>query len=116
MENHDDDYKSYEAVSLLLKKYPDLDALYFTAAGVYGGCRAILNAALPKPPKVITFDAVSSTKEMLQKGIIHATICQNPTEQGACSLAVLTEYLLTGNVPEQNCIYMEPDIKIRESF
>lgn len=116
IENHDDDYKSYEAVSRMLKMHPDLDALYFTAAGVYGGCRAVLNAALPTPPKIITFDAVSSTKEMLQKGIINATICQNPTEQGACSLAVLIEYLLTGKLPEQTCIYMEPDIKIKESF
>ncbi len=116
MENHDDDYKSYEAVSLMLKQHPDLNALYFTAAGVYGGCRAILNTALATPPKVITFDAVSSTKEMLQKGVIDATICQNPTEQGACSFALLTEYLLTGNLPKQTCIYMEPDIKIKESF
>ena len=58
VENGDDDYKSYEVVSDLLDRHPDLSALYFTAAGVYGGCRAVLNASLQRPLKIITFDAV----------------------------------------------------------
>ena len=116
VENHDDDYRSYEAVSLLLEKHPDLSALYFTAAGVYGGCRAIINAALPQAPKVITFDAVPSTKEMIKKGVISATICQQPNEQGALSLALLVDYLLGGKPPEKNCIYMDLSIKIAENL
>lgn len=116
VENNDDDYKSYEVVSRLLEKHPDLSVLYFTAAGVYGGCRAILNASLQSPLKVITFDAVPSTIEMMKKGIISATICQQPEEQGAKSLALLVDYLLTGNLPEESSIYMDLSIKIRENL
>ena len=83
VENGDDDYKSYEVVSDLLDRHPDLSALYFTAAGVYGGCRAVLNASLQRPLKIITFDAVLSTCEMIRNGVISATICQQPDEQGA---------------------------------
>lgn len=116
IENDDDDYKSYEAVSGLLKRHPDIDALYFTAAGVYGGCRAVCNANLSGLPKIITFDAVPSTIEMLKNGIIAATICQKPKEQGAYSLALLVDYLVTGKLPEQPLIHMDLEIKIRESL
>lgn len=116
VENEDDDYKSYEAVSSLLKRHPDIGALYFTAAGVYGGCRAVINAALPHPPIVITFDAVPTTKKMLTDGIITATICQHPEAQGAQSLSMLVDYLLTGRLPEQPLVHVDLDIKIRESL
>lgn len=116
VENNDDDYKSYEVVSNLLKKYPDLSALYFTAAGVYGGCRAVINATLPTPLKIITFDSVPSTCEMLHNGIISATICQQPEEQGAKSLSILMDYLLTGNLLEESICYTDLSIKIKESL
>lgn len=115
-ENNDDDYKSYEAVTRLLKEHSDIDAFYFTAAGVYGGCRAIINSRLHTAPKVITFDDVPSTRELLQKGIISATICQQPKRQGALSLSLLVEYLLTRNLPDQKLYHMELPIKIRENL
>lgn len=116
LENNDDDYKSYEAVTTLLEQHPETTALFFTAAGVYGGCRAILNAALPHPLKVVTFDAVPSTREMMELGIISATICQQPEEQGARSLALLVDYLLTGKLPEETLVHMELSIKIKENL
>lgn len=116
VENDDDDYKSYEAVSELLERHPDLSVLYFTAAGVYGGCRAVLNASLQAPLKVVTFDTVPSTIEMMEKGVISATICQQPEEQGAKSLALLVDYLLTEKLPEETSVYMDLSIKIRENL
>lgn len=115
-ENNDDDYLSYDVVSAMLTEHPEINALYFTAAGVFGGCRAIQNSSLSKPPVVITFDAVPSTVEMLQAGVVTATICQRPEEQGARSLAILVDYLLTGKVPEQPVIHMDLEIKVKESF
>lgn len=114
-ENDDDDYKSYELVSDLLAKHPDLSALYFTAAGVYGGCRAVLNNCRVFP-KIITFDAVPSTREMIEKGVISATICQQPEEQGARSLSLLVDYLLTGELPQETICHMDLSIKIRENL
>lgn len=116
VENSDDDYASYEVVSSLLERKQDLSALYFTAAGVYGGCRAIQNASLPHPLSVITFDAVPTTKEMIRCGVVSATICQQPEEQGARSLSLLVDYLLTGKLPEQSCIYMDLSIRIKENL
>lgn len=113
--NDDDDYKSYEVVTEMLKSNPTLDAIYFTAAGVYGGCRAIKNHNGPAP-KVITFDLLDSTKELLAENIINATIGQDPIKQGELSFALLAEFLLTGTMPAVELNYMEPTIIIRESL
>lgn len=116
VENKDDDYKSYDVVSQLLAKHPNLSALYFTAAGVYGGCRAVIHAKLQNPLKIITFDAVPSTCELLRDGIISATICQQPQVQGSTSLAILVDYLLTGNMPKNQMNHMDLSIKIKENL
>ncbi len=115
-ENGDDDYQSYDVVSAMLAEHAEINALYFTAAGVFGGCRAIQNSSLQKQPVVITFDAVPSTIEMLKTGVVTATICQHPEEQGARSLALLVDYLLTGKLPEQPLVYMDLEIKVKESL
>lgn len=116
IENEDDDYRSYDLVSSLLAQHADLSALFFTAAGVYGGCRAVLNASRSCAPKIVTFDAVPTTQEMIRRGVISATICQQPEEQGARSLSLLVDYLLTGKRPEQILNHMKPDIRIKENL
>lgn len=115
-ENNDDDIQSYDAVKQMLDKHRNLTALYFTSAGVYGGCRAILASNDVKPLKVISFDAVPTTKEMLTNGTISATICQQPEVQGSKSLSLLVDYLLTNKMPETDIYHTELSIKIRESL
>lgn len=113
-ESFDDDKNAYELVSRMLKKHPELNAFYFTAAGVYGGCRAIQEAAPGRDIKVITFDEVPSTVEMMQKGIITATICQEPYWQGSRSLELMFSYLSDKEAEIKDAYYAELSIKIRE--
>lgn len=113
-ESLDDDKKAYELVSRMLHDHPDINAFYFTAAGVYGGCRAIQELAPEKDIKVITFDEVPSTVEMMQKGIITATICQEPYWQGSKSLELMFSYLSNRNTEIEDSYYAELSIKIKE--
>lgn len=114
LENHDDEFESYALTRQLLKDRPDLDALFFSAAGVYGGCKAVLESNLH--PKIITFDEVPTTLEMLKKGVISATISQQPYRQGSKSLDILFEYLTSGVLPEKDREFVEHSIKIRENI
>lgn len=113
LENHDDEFESYALTKHLLTHYPNLKALFFTAAGVYGGCRALLESG--QHPKVITFDEVPTTLEMLKKGVISATISQQPYRQGSKALHILFEYLTSGILPEKEPDFVELSIKIREN-
>ena len=115
-ENYDDDLKSFDIVSNMLSKHPEINGLYFTAAGVYGGCRAIQELAIGRDIRVITHDDVPTTIDMLDKGIITATICQEPEWQGARSLELMFNYLSSQEpIDIRSYYYAQLNIKIRET-
>ena len=91
-----------------------IDAVFFAAAGVFGGCKAIQESC--RHPRVITFDEVPTTLEMLRAGVISATISQQPYKQGSHSLNLLFEYLTNGTLPERDEFFVEHSIKIRENL
>lgn len=113
LENHDDEFESYTLTRRLLLEHPDINALFFSAAGVHGGCRAAEESG--RRLKIITFDEVPTTLEMLKKGVISATISQQPYRQGARSLDLLFEYLTSGTAPQKEAYFVEHSIKIREN-
>ncbi|MEG1687923.1 MAG: LacI family DNA-binding transcriptional regulator, partial [Angelakisella sp.] len=41
VENHDDDFESFERTKAMLCADPGIDALYLTAGGVFGACRGV---------------------------------------------------------------------------
>ncbi len=114
--NKDDDFISYDQTTQLLTAHPEINALFFAAGGVYGGCRAVLSLGREKDMTIITFDRVDTTKEMIQKGVISATICQQPQKQGSKPLDILFTYLATGELPKSEMNYTAVDIRIKENI
>ncbi len=114
--NNDDDRMSFELTKKLLSAHPEINAFYFTAGGVYGGCQAIEAAARANDTTVITNDLVPTTREYIKKGLIAATICQQPFQQGSLPLAILFAYLATGEMPVSENNYVDVDIRIRENL
>ncbi len=114
--NQDDEFESYEMTARLLKEHPEVNALYFVAGGVYGGCRAVIASGRQYDIKVITYDMVETTKNMIEQGLIAATICQQPLLQGSKPLDILFENLTTGNSPQSEYNYVDVDIRIKENL
>ena len=54
--------------------------------------------------------------EMLKKGVISATISQQPFQQGSRSLDLLFACLTSGTVPEREQYFVEHSIRIRENY
>ena len=52
----------------------------------------------------------------MEKGLIAATICQQPFQQGSLSLAILFAYLAAGEMPVSKNNYVDVDIRIRENL
>lgn len=112
-ENHDDEFESYAITKQILENYPKMDALFFSAAGVWGGCKAVIESR--RSVKVVTFDEVPTTLEMLKEGIISVTIGQQPFRQGFKALDVLFEHLTSGVVPEASSCIIDLTMKIKEN-
>ncbi len=116
IENHDDEIESYEKTTALLTAHPDINALFFAAGGVYGGCRAVLSMGLQDKIRILAFDKVPSTKVLVEEGVIAATICQQPKIQGTKPLDILFAFLTAGEIPEKEHHYVAIDIRIKENI
>lgn len=117
VKNHDDDSESYEVTKQLLESHPEINALFFSAAGVYGGCKALTASGRKKDEiTVISYDNVPSTAELVRQGVIAATICQQPALQGGRPLDILFSYLTAGELPKEELNYVAVDIRIRENI
>ena len=116
VEVHDDEIESYEKTVQLLTKHPEINALFFAAGGVYGGCRGVKALQRQNDIRIISFDKVPTTIELVQEGIIAATICQQPKIQGSKPLSLLFDYLTAGELPEKEYNYVAVDIRIRENI
>lgn len=112
-ENHDDEFESYNLTTQLLADNPDINAIFFVAAGVAGGCKACQESG--RPLKIITFDDVPTTLQLLKSGVISATISQQPYRQGSKSLDILFDYLTTGASPKDELNLVDHIIKIRQN-
>lgn len=115
IENSDDEFESYDKTLDLLNRHPALNALYFTAGGVYGGCRAV-QAAGRQDILIIAYDKIPTTKELIMQDVIAATICQQPSVQGSRPLQLLFDYLMTGEKPDREFYYTAVDIRIKENL
>lgn len=113
---YDDEEESYQLTTALLERHPEINALYFTAGGVYGGCRAVEACGRHKNMTVIANDMVPTTREFMEKGLIAATICQQPFLQGYNPLAILFTCLTTGEMPTAENNYVDVDIRIKENL
>lgn len=111
--NRDDDEESYTQTKQMLRQDPQIDALYLTAGGVHGACRAAIESG--RQLRIICFDTVPTTRQMLQQGVIAAAIDQQPCVQSAQALQTLFACLAYDQQP-QEYQYMKNEIRIAENL
>ena len=116
IEHEDDDINAYEKVKDLIERRPDINAIVILAAGVYGTCRAIMQLPQEKRPLVIACDTVATTVQMMEKGIVKATLYQHPFRQGATAVTLAFEYLVHGKMPMKERYQMKNEIKLLENM
>ena len=112
VENLDRDDVSFEVTLSLLERYPDLDGLCLMSAGIGGAGRAIKLAENGYGIKVVSFDFIPETVELVKEGIIDFTIGQNPFMQGYQPIKILSDYLLFDRVPQVDFYRISNEIKI----
>ncbi|MCH3971333.1 MAG: LacI family DNA-binding transcriptional regulator [Oscillospiraceae bacterium] len=112
----DDDIIGYSNAKHLLRDHPEIDALFLSAAGTYGVCRAVEEVRPGNAPKIVCFDTTPQVREFLEQGFIQAVIDQQPYRQGYEAVQAAYRNLLTGEVPASGRILMDNQIRITESF
>lgn len=112
LENQDDDQVSYQLVKeYLAKNTPDL--IYFGAAGIAGGIKAIIESGKQLP--ILTVDETEPVRDYLKQGIVCATVTQQPFAQGENSVRILHDFLTNKKAPRDPFCYTENQIKLKHS-
>ena len=112
----DDPLRAYGETRAMLALHPEIDAMFVVAAGCNEVCRAIIDAGREHTVRVVAYDDVPTTREMMRRGIIKAVVCQQPFEQGYRALRAAFNMILSGEMVSDERIIMEIEIKIRENI
>lgn len=112
IENEDDDDISYRKVKALLQETaPDL--IYFGAAGIEGGIRAVLECG--RRIHIVTVDYTDTVKRYLKSGVIAATVTQQPFVQGDEAINILFNVLADDRQPRDTNNYTRNQVLLRNS-
>ena len=87
---------AYSQAKDFMTANPDLAGIYVTAGGPFGAAKAVDEAGKTGKIKVVSFDFVDETMQYVQKGVISATIGQDPFAQGHDPAIRLYNYLVGG--------------------
>lgn len=114
VENNDDNELSYHCTTELLRKFPQLSALYVAAGGVHGAVEAA--EVDGRKITILTHDETPYVRRKLKEGVIGATIDQQPFSQGYSVIRLLFEAVMYGKRPKQVQNYTKNEIIIRQSL
>ena len=106
---------AYRAASRMLEAHPEINTLYFAAAGAVGGMQAAVDLGI-KGLTVISCDDTDEIRRLMQQGLIHATICQEPFRQGYRAMQILFDAVVNNTSPAEEFCYMDHIIRIKENL
>jgi LacI family transcriptional regulator len=116
VEGNDSNSLTFKLVDEFLKKDKNITAVYFAAGGAVGGVKAIIENGMQSKIKIITNDATMDRIKHIKAGIIDATICQQPYEQGYQSVKLLFDHLMGASKIDGAKRYTNIGIKLKYNF
>ena len=90
------------------------DLLYFAAAGLEGGLRAVQEYG--KKVHIITVDETELVRRCLLDGTVAATVTQQPYVQGELPIRILYDFLANKKRPKQPLCFTSNEVKFRHNI
>jgi ribose transport system substrate-binding protein len=116
VENTDKADIAFSQANDFMTANPDLAGIYVTAGGPFGAAEAVEKAGQTGKVKVVSFDFVDETMEYVQKGVISATIGQDPFAQGHDPAIRLYNYLVGKVNPECVKLVTRADLVTKDNI
>ena len=109
IEGHEDEDESFQKTFELLRRAPTLAGLYVNTVNCLPVCRALGAHGLAGKVKLITTDLFAEMSPYFHKGIITASIYQQPHRQGQTAVRMMADYL-TNKVPFPPTVHLSPGV------
>lgn len=110
VENQDKAEIAYQEAKDFMTAHADLNGLIAIAGSPFGAARAVEEAGKAGKVHLVTFDAVDETMDYVDRGVIDATIGQDPDAQGHDPAVRLYNYLVAGQVPPDGRLLTRADV------
>src|SRR5215475_8253164 len=110
VENQDKAENAYQQAKDFMTAHPDLGGIIAIAGSPFGAARAVDEAKKASKVHLVTFDAVEETLDYVDKGVIDASIGQDPDAQGHDPVIRLYNYLVAGQVPPYGKLLTKAEI------
>jgi ABC-type sugar transport system substrate-binding protein len=110
VENQDKAEIAYQEAKDFMTAHADLGGMIAIAGSPFGAARAVDEAGKTGKVHLVTFDAVDETMDYVEKGVIDATIGQDPDAQGHDPVVRLYNYLVAGTVPPYGRLLTRADV------
>jgi len=114
-ENQDDMDIAYYATEKLIRDFPDIGGIYVNSANSVAVCKKVMEKGLEKRIKIITSDIFPELSEYIRKGVVHASIFQDPFRQGRLVFKRLYEYI-SGDRECKEDIIITPQIVLESNL
>jgi LacI family transcriptional regulator len=109
IEGHEDEDESFQKTFELLRQAPNLAGLYVNTVNCLPVCRALGAHGLAGKVKLITTDLFAEMAPYFHKGIITASIYQQPHRQGQLAVRLMADHL-TNKAPFPPTIHLSPGV------
>lgn len=96
VENRDSGDEAYTATKDFITANPDITGIAVTAGGPHGAAKAIEELNKQDQITLVCFDTTDEVISYLQKGIINATVTQDPFGQGCDPIVLAYNHILSG--------------------
>ena len=100
----------------LLQDYQDLQGIYITCGGVSQVGRALEESGRAKDIRVISFEDYPEVVELIRKDVIDCTLAGELQQQGEIPVQIIMDYLVFGKEPEQQQIFTDIRVLVKESL
>ncbi len=114
IEAHEDQAECARKLDALLDRVPDLAGIYVNTVNCLPVCRVLGARKLTGRIALITTDLFAEMAPYFERGAIHASIYQQPYQQGRAAVAALCEHLLHRR-PFEN-LELNPTIVLRSNL
>lgn len=105
----------YNITSSMLSSHVDLAGIYIATSSSKGACKAVEDSHRGGQVKLVSTDLHQEVRDYMNKGIINASIFQDPFRQGYLSAQILFDYISKGKLAK-GTNYIRPEIVLPGSI
>lgn len=116
LDSFEDPQITYQKTVQLLQDYQDLQGIYITCGGVSQVGRALEESGREKDIRVISFEDYPEVVELIRKDVIDCTLAGELQQQGEIPVQIIMDYLVFGKEPEQQQIFTDIRVLVKESL